>query len=111
MVKKIDAKSGGPGETLKPVADLSFEEAVRELETMVSRLESTDLALADSLEAYQRGAQLLKHAQGILAHVETEIELIESRMGASDGEAAARTMDRNELIASTRSTGKPGESN
>lgn len=111
MVKKIDAKPESPGETLKPVGDLSFEEAVRELETMVSRLESTDLALADSLQAYQRGALLLKHAQGILAHVQTEIELIESKMGSSDGETVARSIDRLELIAATRATGKTGESN
>jgi exodeoxyribonuclease VII small subunit len=110
MVKKIDAKPGSPGETLKPVGSLSFEEAVRELESMVSRLESTDLALADSLEAYQRGALLLKHAQEILAHVQTEIEIIESKMGPPDGEAATRTIDRNELIASTRATGHTSES-
>ena len=91
MVKKTEVS---PRETLKSVDSLSFEEAVQELESMVSKLESADLPLADSLDAYQRGSALLKHAQGILSHVQTEIEVIEAQ--------SSRTMDRSSLVSSTK---------
>ncbi len=60
------------------IGDLSFEQAMAELEGTVKRLESGDLPLADSLAAFHRGSALMRHAQGILNQVQTEIELIEA---------------------------------
>ena len=37
---------------------LSFEQALAELEGIVDRLETGDVALEESIEIYQRGAQL-----------------------------------------------------
>jgi exodeoxyribonuclease VII small subunit len=70
---------------------LSFEQAVKELEEVVAKLEGPDLPLAQSLAAYQRGSALMKHAQTILNQVQTEIEVIEA--------GQTRTMDRSELIS------------
>jgi exodeoxyribonuclease VII small subunit len=70
---------------------LSFEQAVKELEDVVAKLEGPDLPLAESLAAYQRGAALMKHAQSILNQVQSEIEVIEANQ--------TRTMDRAELIS------------
>jgi exodeoxyribonuclease VII small subunit len=71
--------------------DLSFEQAMAELEGTVKRLEGGDLPLAESLAAFHRGSALLRHAQGILNQVQTEIELIEA-----DQETA---VDRASLIS------------
>jgi exodeoxyribonuclease VII small subunit len=49
-----------------PVEDLDFEAAAEELETIIDRLESGDVALEGSLEAYGRGQALLARCRGIL---------------------------------------------
>lgn len=83
----MNAKSKGKASSAAPeglptpedgLLDLSFEQAMAELEGTVKRLEGGDLPLADSLAAFHRGSALLRHAQGILNQVQTEIELIES---------------------------------
>ena len=38
------------------VDDLSFEDAIKELETVVGQLERGDVALDDSIALYERGA-------------------------------------------------------
>jgi len=81
-------------EATKPVGDLSFEQAMAELEQVVAALESNDAPLADSLAAYQRGAALMRHAQEILSHVEAEIEVVEA--------GQTLTLSRAELIAQTK---------
>lgn len=67
---------------------LSFEQAMAEIERVVAQLEQPDVPLADSLAAYQRGAALMRHAQAILNQVQADIEVIESgktsRVGRSD---------------------------
>jgi exodeoxyribonuclease VII small subunit len=74
-----------------PVTDLSFEAATAQLELVVKSLEDGQLPLAQALAAYQQGAALLKHAQSLLDHVQTEIEIIESQ--------GPRSVDRDTLIA------------
>lgn len=55
----------------------NFESALGELETLVANLEAGNLPLADSLAAYKRGAELLKYAQGELAQVEQQVQILE----------------------------------
>lgn len=60
----------------KKIADLSFEEALVELETLVSRLEKGDVALAQAVESYERGAALKKHCETTLRAAQEKIEKI-----------------------------------
>lgn len=60
------------------LADLSFEQAMAEIEQVVAQLERPDVPLAESLAAYQRGAALMRHAQSILSQIQSDIEVIES---------------------------------
>jgi exodeoxyribonuclease VII small subunit len=62
-----------PGE---PTA-LSYEAALRELEQLVSHLESGQLALDQLLVSYQRGAQLLAFCRDRLAAVEDQVKVLE----------------------------------
>ena len=41
-----------------PVAEMSFEAAMAELEQVVNKLERGDVALEDSIKLYERGAEL-----------------------------------------------------
>ena len=42
----------------KDIREMSFEQALSELETIVDRLETGDVALEESIDIYQRGSQL-----------------------------------------------------
>ena len=57
--------------------NLSFEAAVTELETIVTRMEADDLALEDSLIAYKRGVELIRAAQARLAAAEQQVKILE----------------------------------
>ncbi|MPT47660.1 MAG: exodeoxyribonuclease VII small subunit [Sphingobium sp.] len=53
---------------------LSFEEALRELETIVQKLERGDVPLDASIALYTRGEQLRAQCQKRLADAEARIE-------------------------------------
>ncbi len=57
---------------------LRYEEAVKELEKLISDMESGKFSLEETLLAYQRGASLLKHCQGVLAQVEQQVRVFEA---------------------------------
>lgn len=60
----------------KPVKDMSFEEALAELETIVRQLEQGDVELEQSIAIYERGAELKKHCEGRLKSAELKVEQI-----------------------------------
>lgn len=62
--------------TTDPIADLSFEDAMRALEKVVSDLERGDVALEDSIKLYQRGAELKKHCEAKLKAAEEKVAQI-----------------------------------
>ena len=67
----------------KPVKDMSFEEALAELETIVRQLEQGDVELEKSIEIYERGAALKKHCEARLKSAELKVEQI---VQGGDGE-------------------------
>ncbi len=69
--------SGGmdtPTETA--VADLSFEDALKELERIVGRLESGDATLDESIRLYERGDRLRARCAERLDAAQARIEAI-----------------------------------
>ncbi|MEX0285763.1 MAG: exodeoxyribonuclease VII small subunit [Paracoccaceae bacterium] len=62
--------------TEKPVAELSFEEAMKELETVVDQLERGDVALNSSIALYERGADLKKRCEDELKRAEEKVAAI-----------------------------------
>ena len=59
-----------------PVENLSFEDAMKELETVVSQLETGDVPLDQSIALYERGAALKEHCQKKLAEAEEKVAKI-----------------------------------
>ncbi len=53
-----------------------FDEAMAELEEIVSRLERGDLALEDSLAAFEAGIALVRTLNQRLAEAEARVELL-----------------------------------
>ncbi len=60
----------------KPIKDLSFEEALEELEGIVEKLEAGDAPLEQSITIYQRGAQLKAHCESKLKNAQLKVEKI-----------------------------------
>lgn len=59
-----------------PVADLSFEAAMAELEHVVGRLEQGDVPLEDSIKLYERGAELKRRCEEKLKEAEEKVSQI-----------------------------------
>ncbi|NPD14216.1 exodeoxyribonuclease VII small subunit [Xinfangfangia sp. D13-10-4-6] len=73
----------------KPVAEMSFEEAMAALEQVVSQLERGEVALEQSISLYEHGAELKKHCARKLADAEARVELIRAQEGKAVGTAPA----------------------
>ncbi|WP_258044257.1 exodeoxyribonuclease VII small subunit [Sphingomonas citricola] len=67
------------------IENLSFEEAMRELEGIVGKLESGDTPLEDAIQLYERGSALRQRCAERLDAAQARIEAI--RVGA-DGRPA-----------------------
>jgi exodeoxyribonuclease VII small subunit len=55
---------------------MSFEQAMAELETVVSRLEAGEVALDESITLYERGALLKAHCEARLKAAEEKVAII-----------------------------------
>ncbi len=70
-----------------PVDDLTFEAALKELETIVARLESGETPLQDAIDLYERGNALRARCAERLDAAQARIEAI--RLDA-EGRATAQ---------------------
>ena len=59
-----------------PVEELSFEQAMAELERVVTQLERGDVALEDSIRLYERGAALRARCEQKLKEAEEKVAQI-----------------------------------
>ena len=75
--KKTDSQE--PNIAFKVDPQLRYEQAVKELEKLIADMESGKFSLEETLLAYQRGAALLKHCQGMLAQVEQQVRVFEAK--------------------------------
>lgn len=62
--------------TMVPVDDMTFEDAIRELEVVVAKLERGDVALDASIALYERGAALRARCEKKLAEAEEKVARI-----------------------------------
>ena len=70
---------------------MSFEEAIRELETVVGQLERGDVALDDSIALYERGAKLKARCEAKLKEAEEKVAKI--TLGADGTPAGTAPLD------------------
>ncbi|BBU57967.1 exodeoxyribonuclease 7 small subunit [Mameliella alba] len=59
-----------------PVEEMSFEQAMAELEKVVGLLERGDVALEESITLYERGAKLKKRCEDKLKDAEEKVAAI-----------------------------------
>lgn len=60
----------------KPVEEMSFEEAIRALEQVVTALDRGDVALEESITLYERGAVLKARCEAKLKEAEEKVAQI-----------------------------------
>ena len=65
----------------REIAEMSFETALKELESIVGKLESGQAPLAESIAIYERGEALKAHCEALLKAAEMRIEKITLRGG------------------------------
>lgn len=62
--------------TNSTVADLSFEQAMQELEVLVRRLEEGRLPLEEAIQAYERGTLLKNHCEAKLQAAKLRVDQV-----------------------------------
>ena len=60
------------------ITDLSFEDALAELERIVRALDAGQSSLEASLRDYEKGIQLLRHCHATLQNAERRIEILKN---------------------------------
>ena len=73
---------------MSDITTLSFEEAMRELEATVGKLETGEATLEESIALYERGAALRAHCEARMREAEERVEKI--TLGAN-GQPAGTT--------------------
>ncbi len=70
---------------MSDVKAMSFEAAMKELETVVSQLERGEVPLDASIKLYERGAALKAHCEAKLKAAEERVEKITLAEGRATG--------------------------
>ena len=55
------------------VSKLTFEDTIKELTSIVSKIEQGQISLENSIQQYERGMTLIKHCRQILSKAEQRI--------------------------------------
>ena len=60
----------------KKTENLSFEESMQELDSIVNQMEEGELSLEDALSRFERGVQLARHSQNKLKQAEQKVQIL-----------------------------------
>lgn len=65
---------------------LTFEQALSQLESIVSSIEEGKIGLQDAISEYEKGMRLIQHCRSILTEAEGKIQQLQA---ADDGQLSA----------------------
>jgi exodeoxyribonuclease VII small subunit len=77
----------------KAINSMSFEDALKDLETIVKGLERGDAPLEDSIGLYERGVALKEHCEKKLREAQAKIDKI---IVAKDGSVKTQPLDKDD---------------
>lgn len=77
--------------TPKPIDEMTFREAMNELDGIVRMLEGNTMELEDSLEAYERGVALIADLQKRLAVAEQKVDMLMGELSGEQDDAVRDT--------------------
>jgi exodeoxyribonuclease VII small subunit len=70
------------------LANLSFEEALEQVEAIIERIEQGEIGLEQSLAEYERGVRLVAHCRQIHKHAVQRVDELTQRLLASGADAS-----------------------
>ncbi|HJN94521.1 MAG TPA: exodeoxyribonuclease VII small subunit [Gammaproteobacteria bacterium] len=70
--------------TKKKADSFDFEQALEDLEELVSAMEQGELSLEDSLQAFEKGIKLTRECQVALKNAEQKVQLLISENGDTE---------------------------
>ena len=73
--------------TQKPIEEMTFREAMGELNQIVAALESNTLELEESLVKYERGIALLRFLKESLSQAQQKVEVLMGELDVSIDDA------------------------
>ena len=76
----------------KKAENLTFEESMQELESIVKQMELGELPLEDALQRFERGIQLARHSQQKLKQAEQKVQILMSQ----NDQASLQAFDQSE---------------
>ena len=68
----------------KQPQSVPFEQSLKELETLVEKMEQGDLSLEESLQHFERGVQLTRACQQALKAAEQKVEALLKKNGQEE---------------------------
>ena len=74
-----------PTEAAPPIADLTFDDALAELQRTIAELEAGGQPLERTLALHERGAALLEHCETLLRSAELRMRQLVARPPGSGG--------------------------
>jgi len=79
-------------DALKPIEELSFREAMAELDGIVGILESNSLELEESLKSYERGVALLSALKSKLNQAQQKVDVLMGELEATSDDVIRDTV-------------------
>ena len=68
----------------KKKVPIDFESALKELESLVEKMEQGDIRLEDSLQHFERGIELTRHCQQALQEAEQKVQVLLEKNGRAE---------------------------
>lgn len=83
--KHLKIGEGTPANTeyFESVKNYTYEQASRELDEIISKLENGNLNLEDSINLYEKGALLIEHCNSIIGKTTGSITIIKDKIEKS----------------------------
>ena len=76
--------------------ELEFEDALKELNELVSSMENNQLPLQKMIDGYERGSKLIKHCKTLLKNARNRLELIKLSPNEKEEESYASSTKASE---------------
>lgn len=76
MAKTSSDKISDAANVDHSISNLGYEDAMKQLESIVDQLESGAISLEESLKAFERGRALSNHCRGILDNATKRIQTL-----------------------------------
>ena len=65
----------------KKQSEFQFESALKELDTLVAKMEEGELSLENSLQSFERGVGLIRQCQQALTEAEQKVKILTEQQG------------------------------